>query len=143
MLNRDDFLNVNRHIGSYIANIEGKGLRLRVDDDLSSFACARSQFSGYIHPALDPNHSNIGTGLWLEATAPDGSVVGCVAARKFQEESLANLIWSRQLWGDRRPLLRAIDPISLLWPEAMAAPSGRLVYSGVSMSATKPATMLA
>ena len=130
MLDHDDFQNVNQHIGAYMDHIEGLGLRLRVDDDLSAFACARGGFKGYVHPALDPNHSNIRAGLWLEALGPDRSIAGCVAIRRFDGECLSNLIWSRQLWGDRRPVLRSIRPITLTWPDDMPKPSGRLIYSG-------------
>ena len=130
MLDHTDFYNVNQHIETYIRHIETSGLRLRIDDDLSAFACVRGRFRGYVHPALDPNYSDTSSGLWLEALGNDRNVAGCVAIRRFDGESLANLIWSRQLWGDRRPLLRPISPIQLLWPDGMSSPKGRLVYSG-------------
>jgi hypothetical protein len=130
MLSHSDFRNVNQHIDAYIDHIEGLGLRLRVDDDLTAFACARAEFKGYVHPALDPNRSDVRAGLWLEATGPDRRIAGCVAIRRFDNECLSNLIWSRQLWGDRRPLLRSITPITLTWPDDMPSPMGRLIYSG-------------
>jgi hypothetical protein len=132
MLDQQDYANIERHIDAYLQTIERRGLRLRLDDDPAAFTAARGRFEGYVHPALNPVQSRIapGTMLWLEATAPDRRVVGCTAMRRFDDERLADLIWSRRLWGDRHPLLRPIKPITLLWPRGMPQPAGRLVYSG-------------
>lgn len=132
MLDQTDYANLERHIGAYLTAIEGSGLRLRLDDDPHGFAAARGRFEGYVHPALSPVQSRIpeGSMLWLELTAPDRSIVGCTAMRRFDGERLADLVWSRRLWGDRFPLLRPIRPLTLTWPRGMTEPTGRLVYSG-------------
>lgn len=132
MLDQTDFANVNRHIKVYLNGIEKEGFRVRIDNDLSAFAATRSEFGGYVHPALDPNLSDIPprSGLWLELTLPDRRLVGCTAVRMFDGERLDQLVWSRRLWGDRKPRLQPIVPITLKWPRGMPKPAGRLVYSG-------------
>ncbi|MEQ8395016.1 hypothetical protein [Thalassobaculum sp.] len=132
MLDQTDYANLERHIAAYVGAIETSGLRLRFDDDPAGFAATRAQFEGYVHPALDPVQSRIppGSMLWLEATDASRRPVGCTAMRRFDGERLADLIWSRRIWGDRHPRLQPIRPISLLWPRGMPEPAGRLVYSG-------------
>lgn len=136
-MDRRFYESINAQIDRHLSNIESQQVTVEMSDDMAAFKDVHVGLNGWIHPTLDIAVSTIrpGDGRWLCLRGRvDGEekAIATIGARVFDQTSVAHLLHTRLIWGDRRHAeqLGPVSPIRYVWSDDLEKVSGRLVYGG-------------
>ena len=131
-LTDQELAEIQTHIDGTIEYLDGLGLEIDVDDDLSNWKRLLEQAPGSIGVSrtLDPTVNDLrpGNSFWVYTRTHDGEVVACQADRLIVTENFVrDDICTHRLFGDRRPIIN-FYPIEL--GKNLPFLTGRVTFGG-------------